>query len=859
MPVSTNNLISIIKQNKNKKVLASKIIDTNPHVISVVPKLIQDRTASSFIEKNDFNINRTALESLYNRIRVTKQNNEHIIKLFPDIELAIQILVSSILSPKKMTDIQLNYKINKSLNISPTISGKFITTVKEHINSEYELEDKLSEIVREALFTSGAYIQAIIPESSVDDLINTDISTNYSAEDFKTRVDLAIETLTKPINLIPANNGPDTELTGKVDKNTLVHHMVSRSFVNITDNPRILSFSDFKDKITSNLVRSSFKSNTSISTENLNKVSYIDIFRKRDFTSNKGLEFIKKKTETNRKSLGKPLTVKLPTHSVIPVFIPGNESEHIGYFVLLDQAGKPLNNDINDGVLDQVSTVISQPNTGNASPIQKAYNNLVHDSTQGFNATELFDLYKTILEKQIYDSVKSSLYGKSCEIAEKNDIYFLMFTRALSNQKTNLLFIPKDLIVYFAFQYNEVGVGKTLLENLTILSSIRAILLFSKVMAFAKQSIDVTKVNVSLDPNDPDPEKTIEQIQDSVLKMRQNFFPLGMNNPVDLLNWIQRAGLQFAYDNNPMLPNVKIDFENANLSHTIPDSAFDEELRKQSIISLGLSPESVDNGFNPEFATSVVNNNILLSKRISVYQKTLTKHMSKFVDLVVYNDEILRAELRKLVLESLSSIEEHLTEEEKQELNKDKEAFIENYIDNISSNIEVFLPKPDNTNITTLSAEFDIYKDNLDKVIESVISPEIFAEDITGDMSAHVDTIKNVYRNYLLRKWMSENNFYPEVLEFSTDNAEEIEKTLGNITDHLVFTSKNTSQLFKSMEKFKQAINLKFSQVEGSAASPYASSPSPSYDSGSETGDESGEEEGGGDDIDVDKESDLDL
>ena len=824
MPVSPNSLISVINQNKTKKQLATKIVETNPKTVSIVPKLIRDKTVSGDVENDNFNVNRGLLEDIYNRIRTVEQDNKHITKLFPDIELAIQILVSSILSPKKMTDIQLNYKFNKKLSINSAISSKILENVKNYINEHYELEEKLPEIVREALFTSGAYVQAIIPESSVDDVINTDLIPSYSAEDFMSRVDYVFTKIVEPINFSRPTEKTSISLeSSSVKPKTLAEYMVSNDLLNITDNANIINFAKIKDKIQSSLIRSSFKRNVAISQESLDKINYMDIFRRKNSSGVKNIEFIKTKTETTRKSISKPMIVKIPTESIIPVFIPGNESEHIGYFILLDETGKPLSTDINQNNLNQINSILNQSNVGQQTPIQKAYNNLVTNTISNFNVNELFELYKDVLEKQIYSSVKSSLYGSNTEISSKNDIYFLMFTRALADQKTNLLFIPKDLIVYFAFQYNDIGIGKTLLENLTVLSSMRAILLFSKVMAYAKQSIDVTKVNISLDPNDPDPEKTIEQIQDSVLKLRQNFFPLGMNNPVDLINWIQRAGLQFAYENNPLLPNVKIDFENANISHTIPNSELEEDLRKQSIIALGLSPESVDNGFTPEFATTVVNNNILLSKRIAIYQKALCKHLCKFIDLLIYNDEDLRSELRAYLLESLAALEESLTEDEKQLLNKDKLAFIEYYITRISQHIEVELPKPENTNIVNLAAEFSIYKENLEIVIDSIISSEIFAEDITGEISSHIDTIKNVYKHHLLRKWCINNNYYNEIFTISSENEEDIENLLTSMVSHLTLTSKTGDKLFNIMQKFKLALNKDLANISGDAATEISS------------------------------------
>lgn len=821
MPVKPSSLVSIINQNKDKKLVATKIIETNPKVLPVLPKLISNHeTSRGMMTKDDrLNINRSLLENIYNKIKAVKQNNKNIIKLFPDIELAIQILVSSILSPKKMTDIQLNYKLNKNFAINNVALAAIIEKVKTYINDEYEIEEKLPDILRESLFNTGAYALAIIPESSVDEVINTDILPSYSTEDFKQRADILIHNLVKPINILGAVNH-NVELTATAKPDNFVEHIASEAFVNITDNIGVLRFNTIREKINKSIVNNAIKNNIAISTESREKLDYMDIFRQRSYTSGqKDIEFIKPKTETKRKSIGKPMVIKIPTESVIPIFIPGDETEHIGYFILLDETGKPLNTDIKDTDINQLNSVINQTGqqASNLTPVQKAYNSLVGNTSNNVDINQLFDLYKEVLERQIYQSVKNSLYGSNVEIANKNDIYFLMFTRALADQRTSILYIPKEMLIYFAFYYNELGIGKSLLENLSVLCSLRAILLFSKVMAHAKQSIDVTKVNISLDPNDPDPEKTIEQVQDSVLKLRQNFLPLGLSNPADLLTWIQRAGLQFSYSNNPLLPNIQIDFENVNLQHTIPSSELEEDLRKQTILALGLTPETIDNGFTPEFATTVVNNNILLSKRISIYQKSLIKHLSSFLSSIIYNDEDLRNELRKEILENLDSINEQLTDEEKQMLTKSKDEFIEYFLNKFGESLYIELPKPENTNLTNLSAEYDIYKENLEKVLDSVLSTEIFSENIAGELSNHIDTIKNIYKHHLLRAWMTNNNFFPEALEFSKPNNEskDADKLIDLIKEHLVGASRNSDKLINLLQTYKAALNKDLEVVNG--------------------------------------------
>lgn len=811
MPYSPTSLIEIIEKNKNKKLVATKIIENNPKITPILPKLIASRSMTQIDPtKNKINFNRSTLQTIYEKIRNLRENNKNIIKLFPDVELAIQILISSILSPKKMTDIQLNFKLDGTFKIDPNALTEILELIKDYILKEYELEDKLPEILREALFNSGAYVLAIIPESSVDEIINTDLIASYSTEEFKLRSSLLIKSITRPINILNIQRDEAVEFNpSNVSLESFSKYLASQANVYITDNFNVLKFGKIKERITKSLITNSVRKNSSISLESMDKLNYLDLFRQKETViKDKELETVKLKTETKRKSIGKPMVVKFPTEAVIPVFIPGNESEHIGYFVLLDEDGKPLVTELTNTDIDKLNHFVNfNDNTQSIqSPIRKAYNNLIYNNTKDVNVSDLFEIYKDILEQQLYNSIKNSLYGSDVTISNKNDIYFLMFTRALAEQKTILLFIPKELVIYFAFYYNEIGVGKSLLENLTILSSLRAILLFARVMAYAKQSIDVTKVNISLDPNDPDPEKTIEQVQDAVLKLRQNFFPLGINNPIDLVNWIQRAGLQFSYENNPLLPNIKIDFENQNLTHTIPNSDLEEELRKQTIIALGLSPETVDNGFSPEFATTVVNNNILLSKRIAIYQKTLKKHLSKLVSVIIYNDEELRNKLRSSLLDKLQTLSANFTDEENNLYTQNKAEFIEYYIDKIGEALYIDLPKPENTNIANLSAEYDLYKENLEKVIDSIISPEIFDANISGELANYIDTIKNVYKHHLLRQWMINNNYYPEVFDITITNKEEADNIIEFINNHLVHTMRNSTQLLNVVDKYKRAI-----------------------------------------------------
>lgn len=850
MPTDPSSLIKVIRNNRSRKTAASTIVEGNPAKLPVISKLTSDKTSSKDVtDENNFRINRATLETLYSKMSALRTNNKHILALFPDIELAIQILVSSILSPKKMTDIQLNYRFNKNFILNPNVSSGILSEIKEYIEETYELEDKLPDIVREALFISGSCPYAVIAESSVDDLINADLAATLSTEQFKEYVDVALEKCTVPINLINSTSlSSKKTIKSNATPKDFAEFLIGESNVLVTDNPGILQVGDLKDKLTTSIVKKGSRGNSVISTESLEKIEYLDIFRNRGTSKPKQIQFVKVKEEAARKSIGKPMFLKLPPQSVIPAFSPGNETEHLGYFVLLDENYKPIGGGFNESDVNRLDQTLHSTNKNN-SPIQKAYNNLIATTTnENIDINSLFETYKNVLETQLFGTIKSALNGKSVTISERNDIYFTMFCRALQDQKTTILYLRKESVVYYAFQYNELGIGKSLLDNLAVQASLRAILLFSRVMSEAKQAIDVTNVNIEFDPEDPDPEKTAEIVQSSVMKLRQNFLPLGINNPVDLVNWVQRAGLRFSYSNNPLIPNTQITFENGGVSHTVPSSDLEEDLRKQSIIALGLPPETVDNGFSPEFARTVINNNILLSKRVGVYQKKLNAHNTKMVNLLIYNDEDLRTLIKASILEKEKELIDSLEENEKQFLDKDKEKFIEYYIDKLADNLYLELPKPEETDISNLSAEYDIYKENLEKILDSVISTEIFSEDLAGDISNNIESIRNAYKHYLLRKWMADNNFYPEALEITDTNAEEVESLLTSITTHLTATMRNSDKLFRIMKEVKAAVDMDLNKTfDGDEPQSSESTPT---DSGSTDEEEGGEDDGLGGDAD---------
>ena len=154
-----------------------KSVKSNPRAAAIISKLNTPTGKAN----NEVTQNMGDLSAITNSITERIQNNENIVQLFPDVELSIQILTSSILAPNDMLTTQINYQI-PMMHIPSDVNQHILETIKKYVNNNYDLETNLSVIIREALFTKGAYIEAIIPEAAVDQIVNADISGQVSVE-----------------------------------------------------------------------------------------------------------------------------------------------------------------------------------------------------------------------------------------------------------------------------------------------------------------------------------------------------------------------------------------------------------------------------------------------------------------------------------------------------------------------------------------------------------------------------------------------------------------------------------------------------------------------------------------------------
>ena len=876
--------------NSNKSWSAVDLVKNNASIAPTMSKLIEARDKSYFNIRNKNSIFSTDQSQIHNIVEVNKErmdDADNILQLFPDIELCIQIIVSSILSPKDMVQANLLYKTN-NFGLPEDIVSDLNEIVKDHIENYHKFKEKLPTIIRNVLFTKGSFVSVVLPESTIDEIINSsNLTMTVSREQYvKVLNDIVItnkdtkknSTKHKGILDVPFKNIDKNLSFESLTKYNLnktydgsLHVKVSDDKIDkifsdcfeVTDNfellklPKLISTTN-KAKLDSILENKN--EDIDISLENNNKISFDEV-RGKLFKSlqTPTQTFVRINTpdNTKRRSLGRPLVLEVPPECVINVYTPGNETEQVGHFFLIDMDGHFVSHSKNRQYLEGLNTLNASlsnnqsPNNIPSQLIDRARKNLVGTNQKMPDIDQLNQIYSNIVETDLIERIKNGLHGRSVEISNNQEIYRIMFARALSNQYTRLVYIPNSLVTYYAFKYFNNGIGKSFLDDVKLLTSFRAAMLFAKVMGLIKNAINITHVDINLDPEDQDPYKTLEIASHEIIKMRQLMFPLGINSPSDLVEWINRAGIEFSFKGHPGLPETSFDFSTKKLDHTLPDDDLDKLLSDRTYMSFGLTPETVSSGMNnAQFATTVVADNILLSKRVIVWSTILSKFITEDCKKRIKYDTVVKYRLEEILKQNLEKFEKNLSEEESADFNQNKDKYIKAFVEEYIENLIVELPKPDSTSLKSLTQEYKDYKEAITEAIDSWISSELQTNDIVGDISNNIDSIKRNMVSLYLRKWQVENNYLPELTEitFEDKEANELAEVYKNIKDFNITITKLSLKLFDELKEYREKSDedvqtIEIPEGENSSSSSFGS------DEFSGSSDEFGMDESSTDDI----------
>ena len=773
----------------------------------------------------------------------------NMVQLLPDLQLAIQILVSSVLSPKDMMSTDLNFTVEAG-QFDNELAGIMLEYVRNYFENHYKISDLLPKILEDVLFYKGAYAQLILPENSIDDAINS--PERVSLESVSDVIDTGTY-LPRPIGLLgnPTTTAASTaaavepslgleamfvsteDYRRKLPTYDPVVKPLGGAFepmLRVTDNVSVFKVPRLMDKMAQDRLQDVLAASklSTISTENhrtaTRSSSDKSLYRPRRYKA-QPVVAITPSSALKRAPIGHPLVLTLPVECVIPVHIPSNPEEHLGYFVLVDGQGNPVvkaseadyfselsNNLANNS--DMASKLLSQARRGEIG----TYNINGVNGGRAAEVEELERIYGDLVEQDLQQRLSKGVYGDRAQVARPQEVYRIMLSRAFSRQQTQLVYVPAEMMSYIAFDHNRYGIGTSLLQGSKIIGGMRAVLLFANTMAAIKNSVGRTEIQITLDENDPDPSTTVEFLLNEHARMTQTGFPVGASSARDIVSFLQGAGVEVSVTGNKAYPETKVAVEDKQSNRAKPDPELEKSLKDRQLMSMSLSPETVDAGANTEFATTIVENNLLLAKRVLILQNKLTGGVDDFIHKYVPCSGEMMAGLRELledhreVLENAVranraeetrratrradgrqrdpearprrvvnderglSTEDRGREAVEHERRKDGRDAAEDFSDidldevilDFVSSLRTQLPSPDTVSLVNQMKAFTAYTEALDAAIKAYMDPAFLDATALGELSSVVDATIAATKAHFIRQWLRNNNVLPELDALTT-------------------------------------------------------------------------------------------
>lgn len=763
---------------------------------------------------------------------------ENVLNVLPDLNLAAEIQIASILSTKDLITTCLDYSVSTAEDIPLDLRAEMITVVKKYFNDDYKLTQDLYDVIYDVLYRTGSYAVSIIPESSVDMLINGASSTkgkvsteslyesskkllapkgilgSATSDTSDRNVRFGLESLNVKPSSIPSQD--DLTITFKSD---------ALAPLRISDNADIIKIPKIQATLASESINSAY--NVSIEGFSSSDLRSGDKrFYKNPMYTAAQVNEIKTAEQTGKPSIGRPLVQHYPSESVIPIHIPGDFKMQIGYLIVLDNVGNPISKH------DLINSNIAW-SWMNGSADQKVKRDVAYglgltkdiNTATSMTVSQLTNSYAEFVENKVINSIKNGIYGDSVAMSRPQDIYRIMMARSLAKKATQLLYVPVEQMIYFALDYNDFGIGRSLLDKNKMLSTVRSALQFATLNGSILNSTRNLEYNIQLDPGDREAEKTIEDIRYRVMQSYNSSIPF-TGTPDDMWAYMSNAGLSFNVEGNEFYPSTKISVQDNSPDYKIPDQSTVEDLQKQHYRGLGLDPELIISPESIEFASQVTSKNLLAARRICKIQERLNPFITQFVKTYLLSDGILLKELSILIRTELG-------EESKQP------GVVGKYINSFLRALNVTLPSPDTSMLGSQIEQYDIRSDALDKVLDNFIN-----EDALGEIDADPMKAKSIIKSYLMRKWLKENDVEPDVLSIfeDSDARADLVQTIANDT---VDSATLLSMLFNRVEKRVETVAKKQGRESSGGMDDY------SNDTG-ESGDEDtsgGEDDYGSDDF----------
>lgn len=709
------------------------------------------------------------IKPLTHKIAQLKLDNDTILTLSPEVRAAETIIIPSIMSPTDLKDGEISLSSNSSL-VDIETNNRITALLNDYFNKKWGLSTKLLDWIKEALYGAGSKPILVLPITELDTIINDPTAIQYTVTetyateslDYKRIVDIKNIESQSVMGIADVFHRDKTEVSLEEllpSFTTAIDNFVKETKAAETNNKdkngSSYNFTEKKSKTTE--VQNAFKKFRDEVLRDISIVDNPDIIKsdkakktaKQKEINQRIVNHYKTKTLINfqdeqKDSVGNPLVYELPPESVIPIFTPGTPTDHIGYFIAVDEFGNPIHVNMtesrnNVGVNKQLSADNLYKSFGLDSYLNSEGSYVVSYKTQ--QDTLMTDIYESIVEQHLKTRLENSGLTNSY-IGAAESVYRCMFSRYLSARKTKLLFVPKSFMTYFCFKYNDDGTGRSQIEDVKFILSLKITLMICRMMSAMNSAVDRKTISATFDERMGDPIQFIELLKKEAINKSIVNFSYDVS---DVTRSLAEKAITVKARGMPGAENFEISQESTPVASVIPDTALAEDLSNLLCLQLDTPPSALNILNENEYSKSVATNNLFFSRRTSIKQKISCKHTEKFVKSYVSMSEILKSDIKDILQQGKKDKD---NKKEDGVVDDDKKSSIDVILNDIISNIEAKLPSP---NIAPNKTEFE----ELDTMIQSISTAieAVFDNDIASDEP--MVAMRAIIKSDIVREFMS--------------------------------------------------------------------------------------------------------
>lgn len=714
-------------------------------------------------------------------------------QFLPDINIISQLISTNVLSPQDSINVVVKSG-SSSTKISPTIKSALAGVVDDKILTEFKLDRLAEKVLDDCLFGTGSVPVMIIPHDSIKKVIATasNKSSNESAgatappiiEEkgiFGKKKDLANANSSESERIgRPHNRNKEEVVMENID---LVDDIGYVPYQEYLDHEKIR---DSQDVYQTTLSKMSLESSGDPTRAAL-KEKYQSILKSMAEkssgsyypTSSLRIPFDRKVTSDPTP----PLMLPLSSESVIPIIMSGDNSKRVGYIVLYSGSGViNVSKDIEGYMRGLAGGFSDQSGGGMSEGISRMGSALISSySSNTTSAAQIRSTYGSFMEAEINRRIKAGVLGDRAEVVMDDSVKLAMFHRALVGKRTTMLYVPDQLMTYFAFDYDDNGVGKSLIASSSVIAGMRAALTYSDGLRAIKNTIGSTHLHFDLDPADTNPRETVEDGLHNYMALNTTTLPIG-GNMMDSISNAKAASIVVSASGNTKYPETKMNVENTSPQNQLTDEDTHLRFQKHHLLHFGVTPEQIDTSIDIERAGQITTNNLMFYKRTRKIARDLCPQMSDHIrKLSLYNGEAIN-KMMDVLKETISAKElSKIIEELDSDILDDKDdSKLYMVVNEFINTLEFILPEPSGSSDKTLSEGFDELSNYLDQVLDATLTSDIINEESSGDLSGSVDEYKAKVKAYYLRRYCIDNHFMEDVvLALTPNDKNELDKDIS--------------------------------------------------------------------------------